>query len=160
MRSLPIVALAPTFHDHPRLVQHIEEFAVEQFVPRFSVEGFNMSILPWTPRLDKQRRDGEPLVPLSKHPGNKLWAVALRICVGQLRSRNNSLKTSWTSYEVSRRWAAIARHSRVYSSTIVSSFSGRPSWVRSIAKSYDQTWFEYSARRRRQEPSANQSRAR
>jgi hypothetical protein len=76
MRSLRIVALAPTFHDHPRLVQHIEELAVEQFVPQFSVEVFNMSIHPRILMLDKQRRDGEPLVPLSKHPGNKLWAVA------------------------------------------------------------------------------------
>lgn len=31
MRSLGIAVLAPTFHDHPRLVQRIEEFAVEQF---------------------------------------------------------------------------------------------------------------------------------
>jgi hypothetical protein len=30
-----VVALAPPFHDHPRLVQRIEEFAVEQFIPQF-----------------------------------------------------------------------------------------------------------------------------
>src|SRR5262249_16246276 len=27
--------LAPPFHDHPRLVQRIKEFAVEQFIPQF-----------------------------------------------------------------------------------------------------------------------------
>jgi hypothetical protein len=86
--------------------------------------------------------------------------LSFRICVGQPRSRNNTLKTSWTSCDVSRRWMVIARHSRVYSSTTVSSFSGWPSWVRSITKSYDQTWFGYSTRRRIQEPSANQSRPR
>ncbi len=75
MWSLRVVALAPTFHDHPRLVQRREEFAVEQFIPQFSVEGFDIPVLPRTPWLDKQRRDGELLVPLSKQPGNKLWAV-------------------------------------------------------------------------------------
>jgi hypothetical protein len=35
MRALRVVALAPPFHDHPRLVQRIEEFAVEQFIPQF-----------------------------------------------------------------------------------------------------------------------------
>ena len=35
MRALRVVALAPTFHDHPRLLQRIEEFAVEQFVSQF-----------------------------------------------------------------------------------------------------------------------------
>jgi hypothetical protein len=75
MWSLRVVALAPTIHDHPRLVQRIEEFAVEQFIPQFSVEGFDRSVLPRTPWLDKQRRDGEPIVPLSKHPGNTRWAV-------------------------------------------------------------------------------------
>src|SRR4029077_13739226 len=75
MRALCVVAVAPSFYDHPRLMQRIEEFAVEQFIPQFSVEGFDIAVLPRTPWLDKQRHDGEPLVPLSKHPGNKLWPV-------------------------------------------------------------------------------------
>lgn len=75
MRTVRVVALAPPFHDHPRLVQRREEFAVEQFIPQFSVEGLDMAILPRTPGLDTQRHDGEPRVPLSKHPGNTLWPV-------------------------------------------------------------------------------------
>ena len=35
MRAVRIVALAPPFHDHPRLLQRVEEFAVEQFIPQF-----------------------------------------------------------------------------------------------------------------------------
>lgn len=81
-----------------------------------------------------------------------------RICVGQPRIRNSALKTSCTSREVSRRRTAIARYSRVYSSTTVSSFNGRPSCVRSITKSCDLTWFGYSDRFRMQAPSVNQSR--
>ena len=75
MRAVRIVALAPTFHDHPRLVQRVEEFAVEQFIPQFSVEGFDIAVLPRTPGFDKQRHDDKVLVLLSKHSGNKLWAV-------------------------------------------------------------------------------------
>lgn len=75
MRSLRIVALEPTFYNRPRLVQRIEEFAVEQFVPQFSVKGFDIAVLLRTPWLDKQRHDGEPLLPLSNHPGDKLWTV-------------------------------------------------------------------------------------
>ena len=85
---------------------------------------------------------------------------SLRICVGQPRCRNNSLKIPCPSRDGSRRRSAIARHSLVYPSTNVSLVRGRPSCVRSITKSYDQTWFGYSARRRIQEPSAKQSRAR
>src|SRR6478672_7369886 len=35
MRAVRIVAVAPPVHDHPRLLQSIEEFAVEQFIPQF-----------------------------------------------------------------------------------------------------------------------------
>ena len=35
MRAVRVVALAPPFHDHSGLVQRIEEFAVEQFIPQF-----------------------------------------------------------------------------------------------------------------------------
>jgi hypothetical protein len=35
MWAVPVVALTPTFHDHLRLAQRIEEFAVEQFIPQF-----------------------------------------------------------------------------------------------------------------------------
>jgi hypothetical protein len=35
MRTLRVVALAPPFHNHPRLLQRVEEFAVEQFIPQF-----------------------------------------------------------------------------------------------------------------------------
>gem|GEM_PF-6775411 len=38
MRLWRNVAVAPTFHDHPRLMQHIAEFAVQQFVPQLSLK--------------------------------------------------------------------------------------------------------------------------
>jgi hypothetical protein len=75
MWSVRVIALTPAFHDHPRLVQRIEALAVERCIPQFSVEGFDISLLPRTPWLDTQRRDGELLVPLSKHPGNTRWTI-------------------------------------------------------------------------------------
>ncbi len=59
-----------------------------------------------------------------------------------------------------RRSTSIARHSRVYSSTSVSIFRGRPSEVRSATKSYDQTCFGQPGRSRKHAPSFNHRRPR
>ncbi len=73
---------------------------------------------------------------------------------------NNSANVSNTSIDRNPRATMIARHSREYSSTMVRSFSGRPSCVRSATKSYAQTWCRYAGRRRMHEPSASHSRPR
>ena len=83
-----------------------------------------------------------------------------RMCSGTPRATQSSARRASTSCEFSRRATSIARHSRVCSSTIASIRNGRPSAVRSKTKSYDQTWFGRSARRRTIKPSANQSRPR
>ena len=75
MRSLRVVALVPPFYDHPSLVQLVKQFSVKQLIPQLPVEGLHIAVLPRTAWLDKQRRDGELLIPLSQPPGNKLWTV-------------------------------------------------------------------------------------
>ena len=37
---------------------------VEEFVPEFAVEAFDVAVLPRTPRLDEQRLDSQPREPL------------------------------------------------------------------------------------------------
>jgi len=53
MQAMRIVALAPSFHDDPRLVQRIEEFPVQQLIPQIPVKGFDIFVLPRTARLDE-----------------------------------------------------------------------------------------------------------
>jgi len=72
----------------------------------------------------------------------------LRMCFGTPHTANSSANTSITLSAMMPRPTSSARHSRVYSSTIVSHFSGRPSRVRSWMKSHAHTWSFCSARRR------------
>jgi len=76
--------------------------------------------------------------------------LSLRMCLGTPRTTNRSANTSITSSAVMPRPTSKARFSRVYSSTSVSHFSGRPSRVRSKMKSHAHTWSLCSARRRAQ----------
>jgi hypothetical protein len=76
--------------------------------------------------------------------------LSLRMCPGAPRRRTKPSSTATTSVAFMPRPTSRARHSRVYSSTTLSHFSGRPSLVRSWMKSQAQTWSRPSARRRTQ----------
>ena len=67
--------------------------------------------------------------------------------------KNSSERTSTTSRALKCLLTFNARHSLVYSSIRVRILKDRPSWVRSAAKSYDQTWFLNSGFKRKQDPS-------
>ena len=54
MRTVCIVVAAPAFDEHLRLVQRIEEFAVQQLIPEFPVKGLDIPVLPRIARLDEQ----------------------------------------------------------------------------------------------------------
>jgi hypothetical protein len=84
-----------------------------------------------------------------------VWAtnsglLSLRRNCGVPRTVNKYCRIPITSWAGQERSTSIARHSRVYSSITAKGFSCRPSSVRSVRKSYDQTWFMRSALRRMQ----------
>jgi hypothetical protein len=83
-----------------------------------------------------------------------------RTCVGMPRNMKRSECTSITSVDLSFRLIRIAKHSRVNSSTTFSMRYFLPSCVRSSTKSYDQTWFGYSGRKRMQDSPLSHSRPR
>ena len=82
------------------------------------------------------------------------------MCAGTPWVTNNAANVSSTSVDRTRRATRIAKHSREYSSTTVRIFSGRPSCVRAVRKSYAHTWWRYAGRQRTHDPSVNQSRPR
>src|SRR4051812_2112420 len=54
---------APAFDENLGFLQRIEEFPVQQLIPQLPVKGFDVSILPRTPWLDEERRDGQHAIP-------------------------------------------------------------------------------------------------
>ena len=71
-----------------------------------------------------------------------------------LRRSNRSASASSTW------WAFIERRTSIamYSSSTARSFSGRPSCVRVLTKSYDQTWPAYNGLSRMHDPSLSHRR--
>ena len=71
----PVVVLRPLFDEHLRLLQRVEDFAVEQLVPEFAVERLVVSILPGVPRFDEQRPHADPIEPFPYGLCGELGAV-------------------------------------------------------------------------------------
>ena len=59
MRAVGVVVPTPTFNEHLRLVQRIKQFSVQQLIPKLSVKGFDIAILPETTPLNEQGRHGD-----------------------------------------------------------------------------------------------------
>ncbi len=51
---------APTLDQDPGFGQGVEDLAVEQLVPEFSVEALVVAVLPWAARFDEQRLHANP----------------------------------------------------------------------------------------------------
>src|SRR5579871_6895363 len=80
-----------------------------------------------------------------------------RICAGMPLVMKRSHRAEMTSVALSFRATLIARHSLVNSSMMHNIRYAFPSWVRSATKSYDQTCFGYSGRRRMQDQARDKS---
>ena len=75
MRALRIVLMAPTFDEDLRLMQCIEEFAVQQLIPQLPVEGLHVAVLPGTPWFNEQRRDRKQAIPCPQRRGDELRPI-------------------------------------------------------------------------------------
>ena len=65
----------PDLRQHLCLLQRRENLPVEEFVPEFAVEAFDVAVLPRTPRLDEQRLDSQPREPFPDGFGGELGPV-------------------------------------------------------------------------------------
>ena len=70
-----IVMSAPLFNDDPRLLQAVEDFAVEQFVAQLAVEAFAIAVLPRTARCNEQSFCPDLSEPIPDNLGGHLGAV-------------------------------------------------------------------------------------
>ena len=130
-----VVLLPPPLRENLRLGQRVEEFPVEEFVPKLAVEGLDVPVLPGTAGFDEEGRNPDARQPLP-HGGRRQLRTVVRAEIGRRARATKSAVSCWrTSSEVRRRATRMARHSRVYSSTTVSIRSARPSCVRSWTKS-------------------------
>jgi len=70
-----IIFPPPDLSQHLCLLQRRENLPVEEFVPEFPVEAFDVTVLPRTARFDEQRLDSQPREPLSDDFGDELGPV-------------------------------------------------------------------------------------
>ena len=75
MRPYRIVVLSPTFDEHLRLRQSVEDFSVQKLVAELSVEGLVVSVLPGAAWFDEQGSDPDPSEPGPDGFGRELRAV-------------------------------------------------------------------------------------
>ena len=75
MRALGVVVVAPALDDDLRLVQAVEDLAVQEFVPQLCIEALAVAVLPWTARLDVGRPGADSGDPLPHRLRHELWAI-------------------------------------------------------------------------------------
>ena len=76
MRPNGVVVVAPLLDQHFRLLQCVEDFAVQQLVPKLAVEALVVAVFPGAPRIDT---DG--LNPNLGKPGLEVLCDELRTIV-------------------------------------------------------------------------------
>src|SRR5580658_2385650 len=139
MRPDRVVVLTPHVDQDLRFRQAVENLPIQQFIPQLPIEALNVSIFPRTARFNEQRFHAylvsHSLTVVAVNSG----PLSLRRCSGTPRVAINQARRSSTSSLVSFRATSMARHSRVYSSTMVSILNGTPSCVRPLTKSYAHT---------------------
>jgi hypothetical protein len=67
--------LSPVFDDDLRLLERVEDFAVEQFVTELRVEAFAIAVFPWASRHDVGGFGTDCCDPLPECFGDELRAV-------------------------------------------------------------------------------------
>lgn len=68
MRPDGVVVDAPALDQDDRFLERVEDFAVEQLVPEFAVEGLVVSILPGCSRLDVEGLHANTATPRINEP--------------------------------------------------------------------------------------------
>ncbi len=72
MRPDRVVVLSPSLDQHLRLLQCVEDFRVQQFIPELAVEALVVAVFPWAAGCDEQRLHADPSEPGSDVDGRKL----------------------------------------------------------------------------------------
>jgi hypothetical protein len=67
--------IAPPSGDAPDLLQAVEDFTIEQFIPQAGIEALDIAILPRAAGLDIEGGDAEPTEPFAHRMGDELGTV-------------------------------------------------------------------------------------
>ena len=75
MRSDRVVVLAPLLDDDLCFLEAVEDFAVEQLIAEFSVEGFAVAVLPGTAWFDVEGFGSNPGQPVTHNLRSHLSTI-------------------------------------------------------------------------------------
>jgi len=70
-----VVIPAPTLDQYLRLLQRVEDLAVEHLVPELAVEALVVTVLPWAARFDEQCLHANPRQPFPHRDRGELTAI-------------------------------------------------------------------------------------
>jgi hypothetical protein len=75
MRAYLIIFLSPLLYQNPGFLKSSKDLPIEKLIPELAIKGFDISILPGTPRLNKQCLDFQPVQPFPDGFRRKLGSV-------------------------------------------------------------------------------------
>ena len=77
-----VVRPSPTFNQHLRFQQRVEDFAIQEFVAKLTIKAFDVAVFPRRTRFDKQRFYLDPCKPFPHPRRGKLWTVIAANVIG------------------------------------------------------------------------------
>src|SRR6266404_6286977 len=140
VRALLVELLLPRGDLAPRVPQVLEPTHIQAFIAQLAVETFHVSVLLRLPRLNVHQLDAP-----FHAPGQKMPAGEVRPVVAANRQWVSRAVRIISSARVTRRLAKLVstssvKHSRVHSSTTLSTRIARPLAIASCAKSAAHSW--------------------
>ncbi len=130
VRAESVVVVAPVLGEDLGFQEGVELFDGEQLIPQAAVGRFDVRVLPLQSGVDVSGAGAGEAAPVPQSVCGELWAVVaadrLRRAPRVVAMRSRVLTVESASI---RRSTTMARASRVYSSTTLSSLSSRPSEV-------------------------------
>ena len=126
-RPQSIVVDSPWFYENLSFLKFIEYLSIEEFVSKSCIKAFAKSVFPGTARFDISSFRSNCWDPISYWLRYKLSPLSDLMYSGNPLMMKRSVNTSITFSELSFRSTRIDRHSRVYSSRMLSVLNALPS---------------------------------
>jgi hypothetical protein len=70
-----IIFPSPLTYQYLCFIKSCKDFPIKQLIPHLPVKGFDVTILPWATRLNKEHLYSQPIQPFPHCPGGELGTV-------------------------------------------------------------------------------------
>jgi len=130
-----IIFASPLFYQDLSFLKGSKGFPAQELIPHLPVKGFDVSILPWATRFNKQSLHTQPIQPFPHSPGGELRTI-VRAYMLPDAAQNEQFKE--LIYHILRPDPAINLHTQILPGELIDDaqyFKGPAMAVWSIMKS-------------------------